>query len=98
KLHARHHARDPLVGTGKRLAILIPYRREHPVARHIFISAADQIDVVLTSARCRQRRVATPDRPGDDFRATFAQLPRYFWKKSVVTYHHAQLAESRFKH
>src|SRR5439155_6454888 len=60
--------------------------------------AADKIDVVLARARGGEQRVAAPNRKGDDFRATVAQLSGDFGEEPIVAHHHAQFAEARVEH
>src|SRR5204863_8983959 len=79
-------------------AVLAIDRGEHPFARNVFVSAADEIDLVLARAGARLLRIAAPYRPRNDFRATIAQFARHFGKESVVTNHHAYLAQARLEH
>ena len=54
--------------------------------------------MIFARARGGERRIASPDRPRDDLRAAIAQLTGDFGKESIVAHHHAEFAESRFKH
>ena len=53
---------------------LVQVGGEHPVARDVFVSAAYEIDLVLTSADACPLGIAAPHGPRDDFRAAIVQL------------------------
>jgi hypothetical protein len=92
-ISAMHTVPIPLLG--EHAAVLAIDGGKHPVARHVFVSAADEIDLVLARAGARLLGIAAPHRPRDDFRAAIAQLARDFGKESVVANHHADLAQTR---
>src|SRR3989442_11220858 len=86
---------SPFPGLGEHAAVLAIDGGEHPIPRHVFVRAADEIDLVLARAGARLLGIAAPHRPRNDFRAAIAQLPGDFGKKSVVANHHAYLAQAR---
>src|SRR5205085_541586 len=61
---------------------------------HAFVGAADQVNMVLASARGGELRVAPPDGPGDDFGPMVGELPGDFGEEAVIANHHADLAET----
>src|SRR5213594_1861947 len=65
--------RAPFAGLGQHAAVPAIDGGKHPVARHVFVSAADQIDMVLARAGARLFGIAAPHGPRDDFRAAIAQ-------------------------
>src|SRR6266478_6031046 len=89
---------SPLAGLGEHFAVLAIDGSEHPVARHVLVSAADEIDLVLTCTGARLLGIAAPHRPRNNFRAATTQLARNFGKESVVANHHAYLAQARIEH
>src|SRR6266700_6324554 len=76
EVHFSHNDRSPFLGQGDRFSCVIENGRDHPVARDVFVGAADQIDVVLRRARACQFRIAAPHGPGNHFCAAIAQFPR----------------------
>src|SRR2546426_7908851 len=67
--------RAPFPGLGEHAPVLAIDGGEHPVARHVFVSAADEIDLVLARAGACLFWIAAPYGPRDDLRAAIAQLP-----------------------
>src|SRR5262245_55385653 len=61
--------RAPLLGVGQRATRMVVDRGEHPVARDVFVGAADKVDMVLDGSGLSQQRVTAPDRPCDYLRA-----------------------------
>src|SRR2546429_1826150 len=92
QVHFGDADRAPFPGLSQHAAVLAIDGGEHPVARHVFVGAADEIDMVLARAGARLFGIAAPHGPRDDFRAAIAQLARDFGKESVVANHHAYLA------
>ena len=45
EVHLGHSDRSPSLGLGDRFSSVIENGRDHPVARDVFVGAADQIDV-----------------------------------------------------
>src|SRR5258705_7981654 len=84
QVHFRDADSSPFPGLGEHAAVLAVDGREHPVARHVFVSAADEIDLVLTCAGTRLLGIAAPHRPRDDLSAAIAQLARDFGEESVI--------------
>src|SRR5678816_820295 len=89
QVHFRKANRSPVFRLCEHAAVRPEDRGQHPVARHVFVSAADEIDLVLAGTGARLLGIAAPHRPRDDFRAAIAQLARDFGKESVVANHHA---------
>src|SRR5262245_10756406 len=90
-----HNHGPPLFGVNELIARVIINGGEHPLARDVLVSAADEVYVIFAGARRGQQLVATPHRPRDHFGAVVAQSPRYFRKEAVITDHHTYPAESR---
>src|SRR5216117_2120205 len=65
QVHFRDADSSPIFCLGEHAAILAKDGGEPPVARHVFVSAADEIDLVLARAIARLLGIATPHRPGD---------------------------------
>src|SRR5712671_5308075 len=78
QVHFGDADRAPFPGLGEHAAVLSINGGEHPIARHVFVSAADEIDLVLTGAGSRLLGIAAPNGPRDDFRSAIAQLARDF--------------------
>src|SRR5439155_13189747 len=95
QVHFRDADGAPFTGLGEHAAVLAVNGGEHPVARHVLVSAADQIDLVLARPGARLLRIASPHRPRDYFRAALAQFARDFGEESVVANHHAYPAQAR---
>ena len=93
-----HGDRAPVLGLGKDTPFAVVDARDRPVHAHVAIRAAGQKDVVLAGSRAGQQGIAAGDRPGDHFRATIRKLAGHLGKESVVTDHHADLAEPRVEH
>src|SRR6266581_5350747 len=98
QVHFRDADSSPFPGLGEHAAVLAIDGGEHPIPRHVFVSAADEIDLVLTRAGARLLGIAAPHWPGDDFRAAIAQLARDFGEESVIANHHAYLAQARVEY
>src|SRR5262249_52822015 len=90
-----HNHGSPFLGVNELVSRMVVYCSEHPLARDIFVCAADEVDVIFAGARRSQQRVAAPHGPRDHFGAVVAQTSRYFGKEAVVTDHHSDSAESR---
>ncbi len=58
-----HNHGPPLFGVNELIARVIINGGEHPLARDVLVSAADEVDVIFAGARRGQQRVATPHRP-----------------------------------
>ena len=54
---------------------------DHPVTRGVGVSAADDVNVILASARGTEHGVAAPHGPRDNFRAVVAEIARDLGKK-----------------
>ena len=50
EIHFGHDYVSPLFGSRDRFALVIVDRRQHPVPRDVFISAAHDIDVIFAGA------------------------------------------------
>src|ERR1041385_2840523 len=66
QVHFRDANGSPILRLREHAAVLAKDRREHPVARHIFVGAADEIDLVLAGTGARLLRIATPHGPRND--------------------------------
>src|SRR6185436_411002 len=74
QVHLGDTDRSPFLCLGEHAAILAIDSGEHPVARHVFVRAADEIDLVLAGSGARLVGIAAPHRPRDDLSAAIAQL------------------------
>src|SRR5262249_2867361 len=92
-----HYHFAPLLSFGDGLAGVVVDGRERPIALHIGISAADQINVIFTGASLRQEWIAAPHRPGDHLGPGIRQFTSHFREKAIVADHHADLAEFRIE-
>src|SRR6185369_15723337 len=88
----------PVRSLRKHPAFAVVNSGNHPVARGVGVSAADEEDMVLAGSRRGEHRVATPNWKSDDFRTVNAELPCRLGEKPVVAHHHAQLAEARLEY
>ena len=61
----RDHHRSPFLRLRQGAPILVPNCADHPIARDVFIGAANEVDVVFTSPRGGKGRVATPYWPSN---------------------------------
>src|SRR2546428_11016061 len=95
QVHFPDADRTPIPGLGEHATVLAIDRSEHPVARNVFVRAADEINLVLARAGAGLVRIAAPHRPRDDFRAAITQLARDFGKESVVANHQTYPAQAR---
>src|SRR5581483_3127919 len=68
----------PLLALREESARVIVDAGDHPVSAHVFVRAADNINMVFASAGGGQKRIAAPDRPGDDLGAVDRELPGNF--------------------
>src|SRR6059036_861765 len=74
QVHFRDRHSAPLLRLGEHFAFAVVNRRDHPVARRVGVSAADEIDVIFTRPGGDEQWVAAPNREGDHFCAAVAQL------------------------
>src|ERR1035438_4287328 len=98
QVHFRNCDSTPLRALREHGAGVVEDGGDHPVARHILVCAADDIDVVLASTGTGQLWVAAPNGPGDHLGAVVCQFAGDFREETVVADHQAELTEARREH
>src|SRR5262249_13455168 len=72
QIHFCDANRAPLLRLGEHAAVLAIDSGQHPVARNIFISTADEVDLIFARSSARLLWIAAPHRPRNDFCAAVA--------------------------
>ena len=72
----------PFLCLRQRASVVTVHGGYHPVAGGIGVRAADDVDVILASARRAQHGITAPNRPGDHLRAVIAEAAGNFRKET----------------
>src|SRR5688572_20965563 len=83
QIHSRNDDGPPLLAFRNGFAFVVVNGRQHPVARDVLVSAADEIDVVFARARAGEHRVAAPHGPRDHLGAAHRELTSDLGEEAV---------------